>query len=203
MRNSLCLLCLALCLLQGCANTPSGEKNGKDLSDQDDIAAMQEPAAGPDKPFSIPANALRLESNAYEHSVLLPFFPRLLAGMQRHTLNGESYIMGAGLVSALSASYSAQDHRLSVTLHDVGDHPEVLAALADWTELPEDEKSEDVVHRSFLYKEQPALIRYGPGRMGTFNVLCNNRFVVGISGRNVGIAQLEKAMDDLQIERLK
>ncbi|MBX2927310.1 MAG: hypothetical protein KF852_05695 [Saprospiraceae bacterium] len=199
---ALCLLPLALSLLYGCTNSSPGEKADPGAFAQEEPTAAQPIANQPVEPYYIPANALRLKSNAYDHTVLLPLFPPALAGMQRNTLNGESYTMGAGLVAALSAAYSTQDRRLSVSLHDVGDQAEILSVLADWTALPEEENPA-VERRSFLYKGQPALIRYGPGRMGTFNVLWNNRFVISIAGRNIGIADLERAMDELQIERLK
>lgn len=202
MLYALCPMLYALCLLSGCANSSSGEKTDRNVLAQEETTITQPLADEPLEPYFIPANALRLESNAYDHTVLLPLFPPALAGMQRNTLNGESYTMGAGLVAALSAAYSAQDRRISVSLHDVGDQAEILPVLADWTALPEEENPA-VERRSFLYKGQPALIRYGPGKMGTFNVLWNNRFVISIAGRNIGIAELEKAMDDLQIERLK
>lgn len=202
MPSALCPLLFALCLLSGCTNSSPGEKTDRDALAQEETNIAQLFEDEPVEPYSIPVNALRLESNAYDHSVLLPLFPPTLAGMQRNTLNGESYIMGAGLVAALSAAYSAQDRRISVSLHDVGDQAEILSVLADWTVLPEEENPA-VEQRSFLYKGQPALIRYGPGRMGTFNVLWNNRFVIGIAGRNIGTAELEKAMDELKIERLQ
>ncbi len=153
----------------------------------------------------IPADAPRLGNQAYDYQVLLPLFPPIVSHAGLQTSSGENYRMGAGVVATATGSYSYQDRRFSVVIHDVGSNQELLADLAKWSGTVVNEDMETEYTKTWLWdNKHPALTTYDkPRRVGSISVILYNRFVVDISGRNIELADLDKALQDMHLERLK
>ncbi|HRD82544.1 MAG: hypothetical protein IAE84_08810 [Saprospiraceae bacterium] len=204
MKNLVLLMFSAVLLVAGCVN----DKTSKSDSEAADTAAVTN---DPNVKFVPPAplvdidtSAARIGNGAYDFNALVPLFPDIIAGTGRQTANGENYKMAGGMISSASASYNVQDRRFSVAIQDVGDNADVIPQLAKWSTMAMNGDDENEVMRSTLYLNQPAFIHYNKAsRSGSYSVIYSNRFVVDITGRNVELAELEKAMEDLRIDRLK
>lgn len=158
----------------------------------------------PEALHNMDTNAVRIGNNAYDFSALVPLFPDIIAGASRQSAHGENFKMAEDVISSATASYSVRDRRFSVSIQDVGDTPGLIPQLAKWhtTSIALDDEIE--IQRSGTFLNQPAFIQYNKSsRSGTYSVIYFSRFVVDIAGRNVELADLEKAMEDLRIDRLK
>lgn len=203
MKFLVLLMCSVALLFAGCANDKP--------SQSDDAADSTAVADNPDMKYVPPAplvdiapDALRTDNNAYDFSALVPLFPDIIAGTGRQTAAGENYKMAGGMISSASASYSLQDRRFSVSIQDVGDNAGVIPQLAKWSSMALNLEEDGEIQRSSLFLNQPAFLHYKKSsRSGSYSVIYSNRFVVDITGRNVELAELEKAMEDLRIDRLK
>ncbi len=196
--------CATLLLLSGCANPSSQSNEAAEAEDTIDARGADTSAATAPALQTIADDAPRLANNAYDYTVLLPLFPEIIAGTGRQTTGGENYKLGAAPVGSANASYSLQDRRFSVSIHDAGDQTESLATLAKWSNFVIDEETETEIQRSTLIQNQPALFHYDKSRRsGSLSLVHKGRFVIDITGRNIDMAELEKALADLHIERLK
>jgi len=204
MKNLVLLMFSAALFFAGCAND-NASKSESASSDatpvpSDPNVRYAEPAPLVD----IDTSATRIGNNAYDFSALVPLFPDIIAGTGRQTAAGENYKMAGGMVSSASASYSVQDRRFSVTIQDVGTNADVIPILAKWSTMAMNGDDENEIVRSSLFLNQPAFVHYNKAsRAGSFSTIYSNRFVVDITGRNVELSELEKAMEDLRIDRLK
>lgn len=204
MKNLALLMFYLSLFLVGCVDDKASKSES---AAADSVAAPSDPNVKyvPPAPLvDIDTSAARIGNNAYDFSALVPLFPDIIAGTGRQTVAGENYKMAGGMVSSASASYSVQDRRFSVSIQDVGDLADVIPQLAKWSTMAMDGDDENELMRSSLYLNQPAFIHYNKSsRSGSYSVIYSNRFVVDITGRNVELAELEKAMEDLKIDRLK
>ena len=204
MKNLLLLTFSAVLFLAGCSNDKASQSNGESA---DSLPAANDPNVRyvPPAPLvDIDTSAARIGNGAYDFNALVPLFPDIIAGTGRQTAAGENYKMAGGMVASASASYSVQDRRFSVSIQDVGDYTDVIPQLAKWSTIAMDGDDENELMRSSLFLNQPAFIHYNKAsRSGSYSVIYSNRFVVDITGRNVELAELEKAMEDLRIDRLK
>ena len=199
------LLCCAALMLGACANSPSQANDDAAAENATDAEMMNTPGFKPPAPLQYLADdAPRLENGAYEFTALLPLFPDIIAGTGKQTSSGENYKMGAAFVASATASYSLNDRRFSVSINDAGNEMESILTLAKWSNFALDEETESEIQRTMLIQNQPAFLHYDkPRRAGSLSIVHKGRFVIDISGRNVEIAELESALADLHIERLK
>jgi hypothetical protein len=204
MKNLVLLMFSAALFFAGCANDNASKS---DSASADSIPVPSDPNVryvAPAPLVDMDTSATRIGNNAYDFSALVPLFPDIIAGTGRQTAAGENYKMAGGMVSSASASYSVQDRRFSVSIQDVGDYADVIPQLAKWSTMAMNGDDENEIVRSSLFLNQPAFIHYNKAsRAGSYSVIYSNRFVVDITGRNVELAELEKAMEDLRIDRLK
>ncbi len=200
MKNYLIWIALGAIVMANCANPPA---KGQEETVENESAASSPQMTEPALP-EIAADAPRLSNNAYDYTVFLPLFPEILSFSGRQNTGGENYKMGAGFVASASASYSHNDRRFSVTIHDVGNNPELISDMAKWSTFTVDEDTESEFQKSYIIDGNPAFKHYDKQRRaGSINIVYKGRFVVDITGRNIEMADLDKALDDLHIERLK
>lgn len=202
MQRTLYFILLSILLGVSCKPNASSSKVSAE-----EAALAEEQTTQPSAPTlaEIPADAPRLSNQAYDYQVFLPLFPPILSYSGLQTSSGENYRMGAGVVATATGSYSHQDRRFSVVIHDVGNNQELLTDLAKWSGTLANEDTEAEYAKTWLWdNKHPALTTYNkPRRMGSISVILHNRFVVDISGRNIELADLDKALQDMRLERLK
>ncbi len=201
MRRALPLLALYTLFTISCKPTPAS----KAQMEQEPANPTQTEQPAAPALAEIPAEAPRLSNQAYDYQVFLPLFPQIVSYSGLQTSSGENYRMGAGIVATATGSYSHQDRRFSVVIHDVGNNQELLADLAKWNGTVANEDTETQYAKTWLWdNKHPAVTTYDkPRRMGSISVILHNRFVVDISGRNIELADLDKALQDMHLERLK
>lgn len=188
-------------LLSTCAQNPAVDE-AAEKPDKDEAQAAVEPPAPPLP--TIPADAARLPGNAYDYNVLIPLFPEILSFTGKQTTGGENYKMGAGMVATATASYSHNDRRFNVTIHDVGDNTELLSDIAKWNSFTANEDNEEGIHKNLKINDNPAFIHYDKTRKsGSISMIQGGRFIIDISGRNIKPEDLDLALDNLKVERFK
>jgi hypothetical protein len=163
-------------------------------------------APAPEEPIlpNIPADAARLSSNAYDYNVLVPLFPEILSYTGKQTTGGENYKMGGGMVATATASYSHNDRRFNVTIHDVGNNTALLNDIAKWNSFTANEDNAEGIHKNFEINRNPAFIHFDKAsKTGSISMIHNSRFIIDISGRNINPEDLDLALDQLKVERLK
>ncbi len=200
MKFHLLFAVLCLILISACAPNPSGNE-ASDKENETATANTEPPAP---VLATIPADAGRLSSNAYDYQVLIPLFPEILSYTGKQTTGGENYKMGAGMIATATASYSHNDRRFNVTIHDVGDNTELITDIAKWNSFTTNEENEEEIHKNFTVNNNPAFIHYNKmQRSGSLSVITQSRFIIDISGRNIKPDDLDLALDNLKIERYK
>lgn len=204
MKISLLSYLLPVLLLSACVgNAP--EDQAVDTSK--DVQAVS--AAETEEYHEIDEDVERLSSEAYDYRVLLPLFPKKIAGAERQVVSGENYLYEKTMISTTSGSYSDEDRRFSIVIQDAGKNTNAVADMTRWSsasaydDAAAQDQSEEM-HVSKLIDGQPAYINYDPQqRRGSISWLKNYRFIVDISARNVSFEDLEKALLDLKLSRLK
>jgi hypothetical protein len=204
MKISLLSLLLPVILLSACA--------GNAPEDQADDTAKDVPAVSTSETeeyHEIDEDVERLSSEAYDYRVLLPLFPKKIAGAERQVVSGENYLYEKTMISTTSGSYSDEDRRFSIVIQDAGKNTNAVADMTRWSsasaydDAAAQDQSEEM-HVAKLIEGQPAYIHYEPQqRRGSISWLKNYRFIVDISARNVAFEDLEKALLDLKLSRLK
>jgi hypothetical protein len=204
MKASVHLIIFPILLFSACV---SNEKDTQAIQN----APLENPAATAETEIyhDIDTDVERLSSEAYDYRVLLPLFPKKIAGAERQVVSGENYLYEKTMIATSSASYSDEDRRFSVVIQDAGKNTNAVADMTRWSSASayDDAASQDQseeLHVSKLIDGQPAYINYdAQQRRGSISWLKNYRFIVDISARNVAFEDLEKALLDLKLSRLK
>lgn len=198
MKFQLPFVAFCLVIASACAPNPS-EKDASEKENTTQPANTEPPAP---VLATIPPDAGRLSNNAYDYQVLIPLFPEILSFTGKQYTSGENYKMGAGMVATATASYSHNDRRFNVTIHDVGDNTELLTDIAKWNSFTTNEENEEEIHKNFTIDNNPAFLHYNKKqRSGSMSIIVGSRFIIDISGRNVETKDLDLAMANLQIDR--
>ena len=200
MKFQLSFAVLYLLMISACAPNPSGN----DASDMENEPAPADTSPPAPVLATIPADAGRLSSNAYDYQVFIPLFPEILSYTGKQTTGGENYKMGAGMIATATASYSHNDRRFNVTIHDVGDNTELITDIAKWNSFTANEDNEEEIQKNFTVNNNPAFLHFDKTRKsGSLSVITYSRFIIDITGRNIKPDDLDLALDNLKIERFK
>ncbi|MEE8425260.1 MAG: Yip1 family protein [Elusimicrobiota bacterium] len=150
------------------------------------------------------AGSGKLES--VDHRKLKAILPASLPGMSRTKAAGRRSKSMGMQVSVARARYSGQDRaRIDIEITDQGGLG-ALGALANmaWTANEIDEESENGFQRTVMYGSNKALERYDSKyRSGGIEMQVGKRFMVKVEGSRVGMEDIRRAVNSIDIARLE
>lgn len=135
---------------------------------------------------------------------LKDFLPAKLAGMKR----GETDVrqMGTMGINAATAQavYQAGDGMLDLMIMDLGNvSGPMRMGITSWTMGQVDQQTDTGYEKTSTYHGNKAFEEYdNQNKEGGFRVFAGDRFVVGITGKNVTMETIKKAMGEIDLKKL-
>ena len=133
------------------------------------------------------------------------FLPATLAGMQRGESDARQMgMMGIKVASARADYQGGGNSTLEVMIMDVGNiSGPMRAGLTGWTMVQVDQKTDTGYEKTTTYAGHKAIEEYDrQDQHGEFRVFVADRFIVEITGDNVTMETIKKAMGQIDLKKL-
>lgn len=141
---------------------------------------------------------------AIDFQELKKMLPERLAGMKRVSHEGERSGVGNMKFSSAQARYEDGDARLEVSIIDGGGFAGFIAGMAAWSMVEVDRETEDGYERTTMIDGYKAYEKYdNRSQGGQISLIIQDRLIVNVEGDNLSERQLKRALESLNLDRLK
>lgn len=130
--------------------------------------------------------------------------PDNLAGLFIYENEGETSAALGAPATFVVTIYREKYNIIKIAVTDSGRAPATILAAAQWANQNINRNSEKGFDRTTTYKGYPAHEQYNNRtKVGMFEYIIDDRFIISCQGKNRTIEQMRAAMDELDLDRLK
>ncbi len=188
----LCLLSTPACAFKADQNQQQTEGSIDELSDK--VKQMGE------------SLATQTKIKPVEYQTLKKLLPGKLRGMKRVDIHGgRNSMFGIRLTHAEAEYEGRKDAQMTIKVTDFGTIKGLVAkAMLAWMSAEIDNESDSGYERTVVHKGYKGYQKYNyDDKSGKFSLIIARRFLVEVEGENVTMKAIVKAMDSVNLKKLK